>query len=297
MDKRIKKPHSLLLTDWYQEVLWGITHEIVLKESGTTASFFYSIYSMVLHRIAQLFFFSKKILFFMKKKYLYHFPYDLPFVHRVLYLFLPKSTLIFHSGRPGTTTVLLIVVDFFIKLWNVTRAGCSMAGTAIVSPLKSRKEPERSMVRSSKTTPQTIQALEEDAHLYKLYKNVVENLREGIWIGKKNKGFTTLYWNRAAEKISGYNAAHLKGRGLLKMVPALKEIVEEIAANPNGSRRRIAIERYKYNHAQQGKDPRFLNIQAYFLSGEKMIAIMFQAEQKRPPWKGISCNRTGNCRP
>ena len=128
----------------------------------------------------------------------------------------------------------------------------------------------------SKTTAQTIQPLEEDTYLYKLYKNVVENLKEGIWIGKKNKGFTTLYWNKAAEKISGYHTAHLKGRALLKIVPALKEIVEEIAANPNGSRKRIAIERYKYNPAQQGNDPRFLNIQAYFLSEEKMIAIIFE---------------------
>ena len=132
------------------------------------------------------------------------------------------------------------------------------------------------MGNSSKTTVQTIQALEEDAYLHKLYKNVVENLREGIWIGKRNKGFTTLYWNKAAENISGYHTEHLKGRALLKRVPALKEIVEEIAANPNGSRKRIAIERFIYNPAHQGSAPLFLNIQAYFLSEEKMIAIIFE---------------------
>ena len=121
-----------------------------------------------------------------------------------------------------------------------------------------------------------MQTIEEDAYLYKLYKNVVENLKEGIWIGKKNKGFTTLYWNKDAEKISGYPIEHLKGHALVKIVPALKEIAEEIAATPNGSRKRIAIERYRYSHAQQRSDPHFLNIQAYFLSEEKMIAIIFE---------------------
>jgi len=121
-----------------------------------------------------------------------------------------------------------------------------------------------------------MRTFEEDTHLYKLYKNVVENLKEGIWIGKKSRGFTTLYWNKAAEKISGYQRAHLKGRALLKIVPALKEIREEIAANPNGSKKRIAIERYQYSHAEQKNDPRFLTIQAYFLSQEKIVVIIFE---------------------
>jgi PAS domain S-box-containing protein len=145
-----------------------------------------------------------------------------------------------------------------------------------ILPVENNQKDERTMGSVSKTTGEMMRAVEEDTCLYKLYKNVVENLREGIWIGKKNKGFTTLYWNNAAEKISGYDTEHLKGRTLLKIVPALKEIVEEIAANPNGSRKRIAIERYQYNHAQQGNNPRFLNIQAYFLSEEKVIAIIFE---------------------
>lgn len=128
----------------------------------------------------------------------------------------------------------------------------------------------------SKTTTEMTQPLHADAYLYKLYKNVVENLKEGIWIGRKNKGFTTLYWNKAAEKISGCTLEDLRGRALLRVVPALKEIAKDMAANPGSRRKRIAIERYAYNRCKRREDPRFLTIQAYFFSGGKMIAVIFE---------------------
>lgn len=118
----------------------------------------------------------------------------------------------------------------------------------------------------------------EDENLYKLYKSVVENLKEGIWIGKrKNKTFTTLYWNKSAEKISGFKKQHFKGNSLLKIVPGLKHILEEITNNPNGKNRRsINIERHEYSFSKNSKHPLYLNIRAYFLTEGKTIVTIFE---------------------
>ncbi|MBW2183151.1 MAG: PAS domain S-box protein, partial [Deltaproteobacteria bacterium] len=134
------------------------------------------------------------------------------------------------------------------------------------------------MVSRSKTKSKNTKHSEKGEHLYKLYKNVVENLKEGIWIGeKKNKTFSTLYWNKGAERISGFKKPYLKGRILLKIVPGLKQVLEEIANNSNGKKSsRINIERYEYNHAKNSKHPLYLTIQAYFLSEEKMVVIIFE---------------------
>ncbi len=134
------------------------------------------------------------------------------------------------------------------------------------------------MVRRSKTKSKNTKHSEKGEHLYKLYKNVVENLKDGIWIGeKKNKTFSTLYWNKGAEKISGFKKPYLKGRTLSKIVPGLKQVLEEIANNSNGKKsRRVTIERYEYNHAKDSKHPLYLTIQAYFLSEEKMVVIIFE---------------------
>ncbi|MCK5257693.1 MAG: GAF domain-containing protein, partial [Deltaproteobacteria bacterium] len=134
------------------------------------------------------------------------------------------------------------------------------------------------MVRRSKTKSKNTKHSEKGEHLYKLYKNVVENLKDGIWIGeKKNKTFSTLYWNKGAEKISGFKKPYLKGRTLLKIVPGLKQVLEEIVNNSNGKKsRRVTIERYEYNHAKNSKHPLYLTIQAYFLSEEKMVVIIFE---------------------
>lgn len=134
------------------------------------------------------------------------------------------------------------------------------------------------MVSRSKTKSKDTKHSEKGEHLYKLYKNVVENLKEGIWIGeKKNKTFSTLYWNKGAERISGFKKTYLMGRTLLKIVPGLKQVLEEVANNSNGKKsRRINIERYEYNHAKNSNYPLYLNIQAYFLSEEKMVVIIFQ---------------------
>jgi len=134
------------------------------------------------------------------------------------------------------------------------------------------------MVSRSNDKLKNSQAPGKGEHLYKLYKNVVENLKEGIWIGeRKNKTFSTLYWNKGAEKISGFKKPSLKGRSLLKIVPGLKQVLEEVASNSNGKkRRRINIERYEYNYAKNRKHSLYLTIQAYFLSEEKMFVIIFE---------------------
>ncbi|MBW2183936.1 MAG: PAS domain S-box protein [Deltaproteobacteria bacterium] len=75
---------------------------------------------------------------------------------------------------------------------------------------------------------------EKEENLSKLYKNVVENLNQGIWIGKrKNRTLATLYWNKGAERISGLKKDQLKKLNLLKILPGLKQILKEIKSNPN----------------------------------------------------------------
>ena len=121
------------------------------------------------------------------------------------------------------------------------------------------------------------QLLEKDQYGDNLYKNVVENLKEGIWIGKKNRVLTTLYWNKGAEKISGFKKSELKGKNLLNIVPGLQQIVEDINDKPQKKKkRRINLERYIYNYGKGRKDPLYLNIQASFLTGEKMIVVIFE---------------------
>jgi PAS domain S-box-containing protein len=119
---------------------------------------------------------------------------------------------------------------------------------------------------------------EKEENLSKLYKNVVENLNQGIWIGKrKNRTLATLYWNKGAERISGLKKDQLKKRNLLKILPGLKQILKEIKSNPNkGKKRRINIERYEYISPKNSKHLLFLNIQAYFLADEKIIVIIFE---------------------
>ena len=118
----------------------------------------------------------------------------------------------------------------------------------------------------------------EDENLYKLYKSVVENLKEGIWIGKrKNKAFSTLYWSKGAEKISGVKKQNLKRSAIFKIVPGLKQISEEIINNTNGKKRkRFNIERFEYNNSKKDNKPLYLNIQSYFLAEENMIVIIFE---------------------
>jgi PAS domain S-box-containing protein len=121
------------------------------------------------------------------------------------------------------------------------------------------------------------QLLEKDDYSYKLYKNVVENLKEGIWIGRKNRTLTTLYWNKGAEKISGFKKTELKGHNLLNIVPGLGQLVEEIKSKPVTKKKRsINRERVPYNYAKGRKDPLYLNIQASFLTAEKMIIVIFE---------------------
>ena len=117
-----------------------------------------------------------------------------------------------------------------------------------------------------------------DENLYKLYKSVVENLKEGIWIGKrKNKAFSTLYWSKGAEKISGVKKQNLKRSAIFKIVPGLKQISEEIINNTNGKkRRRLNIERFEYYNSKKDNRPLYLNIQSYFLAEENMIVIIFE---------------------
>ena len=133
------------------------------------------------------------------------------------------------------------------------------------------------MSSQSENSLQGNKVLEKDAYAYKLYKNVVENLKEGIWIGKKNKTLTTLYWNKGAEKISGFKKTELKGKNLLNIVPGLQQIVEDITSKPqNKKKRRINLERALYNYAKGRKAPLYLNIQASFLTAEKMIVVIFE---------------------
>lgn len=119
--------------------------------------------------------------------------------------------------------------------------------------------------------------LEEEDYSYKLYKNVVENLKEGIWIGRKNRTLTTLYWNKGAEKISGFKKTELKGGNLLTIVPGLREIVSDLTSKPSNKKKRsINLERVLYNNPKRLKGPRYLNIQASFLNAEKMIVVIFE---------------------
>ncbi len=134
------------------------------------------------------------------------------------------------------------------------------------------------MVKQSKKQSKDGKIPAKEENLYKLYKNVVENLKQGIWIGKRNnKTLSTLYWNKGAERISGLKKQQLKTLNLLKILPGLKQVLEEIQNNPNkGKRRRINIERYEYISPENSKQLLFLNIQAYFLADEKMIVIIFE---------------------
>ena len=133
------------------------------------------------------------------------------------------------------------------------------------------------MVSRPKNRLKSSQILEKDENLHKLYKSVVENLKEGIWVGKSmNKTLSTLYWNKGAEKISGFKEQHLTGRNLVKIVPGLKQVLEEITHQPiRRAKRRISIERYEYN-CKNNKQLLYLNIQAYFLTKEKIIVIIFE---------------------
>ena len=129
----------------------------------------------------------------------------------------------------------------------------------------------------SNPTPESSQLLETDEYGYKLYKNVVENLKEGIWIGRKNRTLTTLYWNKGAEKISGFKKTELKGQDLLNIVPGLQRIVEDITTKPHRKKKiTINLERHMYTSAKGRKDPLYLNIQASFLTAEQMIVVIFE---------------------
>ncbi len=134
------------------------------------------------------------------------------------------------------------------------------------------------MVKQSKKQSKDGKIPAKEENLYKLYKNVVENLKQGIWIGKRNnKTLSTLYLNKCAKTISVLKKQHLKTLNLLKILPGLKQVLEEIQNNPNkGKRRRINIERYEYISPENSKQLLFLNIQAYFLADEKMIVIIFE---------------------
>jgi len=133
------------------------------------------------------------------------------------------------------------------------------------------------MARGSRNGRRRTRTTGQPGQLFKLYKHVVENLKEGIWIGSMSKTPSTLYWNRGAEKISGFKKKHLTGRNLIGIVPGLKQVLAEIAAKANGrKKKRIIFERYQYNLQHHPKHPRHLNIQAYVLSGEKMILIIFE---------------------
>jgi len=133
------------------------------------------------------------------------------------------------------------------------------------------------MVSQSERQLKKIQVLGKEGNLYKLYKSVVENLKEGIWIGKqKNRTFSTICWNKGAERISGFKRQNLKVNTLLKIVPGLEYVLEEIKDIPNEKKRReIHIERYEYAYSKNSKHPLYLNIQAYF-PGEGMIVIIFE---------------------
>ena len=139
------------------------------------------------------------------------------------------------------------------------------------------KKMRNAMVSASKGQLKKVQILEKERSLYESYENIVGNLNEGIWIGKmKNKTIYTLYWNKGAEKISGFKKKQLKANIALKIVPGLKYILEKEAKNPNGRKRRINIERYEYNYSKNTKHPLYLNIRAQFLAKGKMIVIIFE---------------------
>jgi len=145
-----------------------------------------------------------------------------------------------------------------------------------IKKVRKNKKKENVIESQSKNQLQYSKIFENKGNFYKLYKNVVENLKEGIWIGRwENKTLSTLYWNKSAEIILGFKKQHLNGCAILKVVPGLKHVLEDIKNNPNGKKRRINIERYKYIYYDKSKYPLYLNIQAYFLREEKMIVIIF----------------------
>jgi len=71
-----KNPTAYSVTDWYYEIAGGIIHEIVLKESGTTASFSQHLLNGAAEdNTAHLF--LKGFIYFYVKKFPYYSPYSL----------------------------------------------------------------------------------------------------------------------------------------------------------------------------------------------------------------------------